>query len=120
MHSNLELEVGESGLGHFQRRLVATAADRVCLERGLWTGGGPSGGRAEIEYLWLAEVDESGRLVSGVLFDPEDRRAASREAWGRWLARHAGRKVPARAPGAGKLEPLEDAPGSYVKVRASE
>jgi polyhydroxyalkanoate synthase len=40
--------------------------------------------------------------------------------WGRWLARHGGKKVPARQPGAGKLEPLEDAPGSYVKVRASE
>jgi polyhydroxyalkanoate synthase len=40
--------------------------------------------------------------------------------WGAWLARHAGRKVPARAPGDGKLQPLEDAPGSYVKVRASE
>jgi polyhydroxyalkanoate synthase subunit PhaC len=40
--------------------------------------------------------------------------------WGRWLARHGGKKVPAREPGAGKLKPLEDAPGSYVKVRASE
>ena len=40
--------------------------------------------------------------------------------WGRWLARHGGKKVPARRPGDGKLEPLEDAPGSYVKVRASE
>jgi polyhydroxyalkanoate synthase len=40
--------------------------------------------------------------------------------WGPWLARHGGRKVPARQPGDGKLEPIEDAPGSYVKVRASE
>ncbi|MGH6943473.1 MAG: PHA/PHB synthase family protein, partial [Geminicoccaceae bacterium] len=40
--------------------------------------------------------------------------------WSTWLARHAGPKVPARKPGAGKLKPLEDAPGSYVKVRASE
>jgi polyhydroxyalkanoate synthase len=40
--------------------------------------------------------------------------------WGPWLARHAGRKVPARQPGDGRLEPIEDAPGSYVKVRASE
>jgi polyhydroxyalkanoate synthase len=40
--------------------------------------------------------------------------------WGRWLARHGGKKVPARQPGAGKLASLEDAPGSYVKVRASE
>jgi polyhydroxyalkanoate synthase len=40
--------------------------------------------------------------------------------WGPWLARRAGKKVPARRPGDGKLAPLEDAPGSYVKVRASE
>jgi poly[(R)-3-hydroxyalkanoate] polymerase subunit PhaC len=40
--------------------------------------------------------------------------------WGPWLARKAGKKVPARQPGDGKLSPIEDAPGSYVKVRASE
>ena len=34
--------------------------------------------------------------------------------WHRWQARKAGGKVPARTPGDGKLEPLEDAPGSYV------
>jgi len=39
--------------------------------------------------------------------------------WGRWVARYGGKKVPARWPGDGKLEPIEDAPGSYVKVRAS-
>jgi polyhydroxyalkanoate synthase len=40
--------------------------------------------------------------------------------WTAWLARKAGKKVPARHPGDGKLSPIEDAPGSYVKVRASE
>jgi polyhydroxyalkanoate synthase subunit PhaC len=40
--------------------------------------------------------------------------------WSAWLARRAGRKVSARVPGDGKLEAIEDAPGSYVKVRASE
>jgi polyhydroxyalkanoate synthase len=40
--------------------------------------------------------------------------------WGKWLAKHGGPKVPARRPGDGALVPLEDAPGSYVKVRASE
>ncbi len=38
--------------------------------------------------------------------------------WGRWVARHAGpRTTPARWPGGGKLKVIEDAPGSYVKVR---
>jgi polyhydroxyalkanoate synthase len=40
--------------------------------------------------------------------------------WSEWLAKRAGRKVPARQPGDGRLEAIEDAPGSYVKVRASE
>ena len=40
--------------------------------------------------------------------------------WSAWLARKGGKKVPARQPGDGQLKPLEDAPGSYVKVRASE
>ena len=40
--------------------------------------------------------------------------------WGRWLAHKAGPKVPGRQPGDGELAPIEDAPGSYVKVRLSE
>jgi len=40
--------------------------------------------------------------------------------WERWIARYAGGEVPARTPGDGKLTPIEDAPGSYVKVRAEE
>ncbi len=38
--------------------------------------------------------------------------------WNRWLVRRAGAKVPARHPGDGKLRPLMDAPGSYVKEKA--
>jgi len=40
--------------------------------------------------------------------------------WERWVAQYAGGEVPARQPGDGKLSPLEDAPGSYVKVRAED
>jgi polyhydroxyalkanoate synthase len=37
--------------------------------------------------------------------------------WAAWAAKHSGPKVPARKPGDGKLKPIEDAPGSYVKER---
>jgi polyhydroxyalkanoate synthase subunit PhaC len=37
--------------------------------------------------------------------------------WQKWAARHGGEKVPARVPGKGKLKAIEDAPGSYVKLR---
>jgi len=36
--------------------------------------------------------------------------------WNEWQKKFSSEKVPARAVGAGKLKPLEDAPGSYVKV----
>ena len=38
--------------------------------------------------------------------------------WKKWVQRYNGKKVPARVPGEGKLDVIEDAPGSFVKVRA--
>jgi len=39
--------------------------------------------------------------------------------WQAWMeARNGGERVPARVPGDGKLKVIEDAPGSYVSVRA--
>ena len=40
--------------------------------------------------------------------------------WLKWLAKATGPQVPARIPGDGKLTPLEDAPGAYVKLRTTE
>lgn len=37
--------------------------------------------------------------------------------WLKWIAKQGGKKVPARDPAKGKLKPLEDAPGSYVKIK---
>ena len=39
--------------------------------------------------------------------------------WFKWLAKSCGPQVPARIPGDGKLKALEDAPGSYVKLRTA-
>ncbi len=39
--------------------------------------------------------------------------------WQKWVKKHAGTQVDARDPGCGKVKPLEDTPGSYVKVRLS-
>ncbi len=38
--------------------------------------------------------------------------------WAKWLAEKSGDKVPSRDPAKGKLKPIEDAPGSYVKVKS--
>jgi polyhydroxyalkanoate synthase len=40
--------------------------------------------------------------------------------WDKWLSAMSGPKVKARVPGDGKLKAIEDAPGSYVKVRLTE
>jgi polyhydroxyalkanoate synthase len=37
--------------------------------------------------------------------------------WLAWLRRQDKTEVPARAPGGGMLMPIEDAPGSYVRIR---
>ncbi len=41
-------------------------------------------------------------------------------SWEHWVSHYADGEVPARHPGDGKLKPIEDAPGSYVKVRAAD
>ena len=38
--------------------------------------------------------------------------------WIGWLKGHSGGQIPARDPAKGKLKPLGDAPGTYVKVRS--
>jgi len=40
--------------------------------------------------------------------------------WEKWVSPHGGGQVQARQPGDGKLKPIEDAPGSYVLVRAED
>jgi polyhydroxyalkanoate synthase len=39
--------------------------------------------------------------------------------WAAWLGPQSGPRVPARRPGDGHLKPIEDAPGSYVKVMSA-
>ncbi|WP_135466946.1 PHA/PHB synthase family protein [Crenalkalicoccus roseus] len=40
--------------------------------------------------------------------------------WQRWVSALAPERVPARIPGDGGLTPIEDAPGSYVRVMATD
>jgi polyhydroxyalkanoate synthase len=39
--------------------------------------------------------------------------------WAKWVSKHAGKQVPARKIGADKLKPIEDAPGSYVRIEGN-
>ena len=62
----------------FVSHLIATAGDRLALDRTVVTRGHAEGG-FEIEQLILNEVDADGRLQAVIRFDPDDRRAASTE-----------------------------------------
>ncbi len=68
---------------------------------GHWTGPVKSGQSAE-EWLEKAKPHEGS-------WWPD---------WNDFASKHGGEKVPARHPGDGKLKPIEDAPGSYAKVRS--
>ncbi len=39
--------------------------------------------------------------------------------WEKWVGEYSGGEVPPRRPGDGKLKPIEDAPGSFVRVKAT-
>ena len=65
-----------------------------------WSGGPPEGKFED----WVAKAKETPGS-----WWPD---------WLAWLTAQAPEKVPARKPGDGKLKPLGDAPGEYVRVKA--
>jgi polyhydroxyalkanoate synthase len=65
-----------------------------------WTGGAPDGGELE---SWLNSAEEHPGS-----WWPD---------WIEWIKQQDAQEVAARPPGGGKLTPIEDAPGSYVKLR---
>jgi hypothetical protein len=66
------------------RTLLATAGDRLALERWRMCGGGP-GADFEIELLGLTEVDADGLALAWICFDLDDHAAASTELGDRHL-----------------------------------
>jgi polyhydroxyalkanoate synthase len=65
-----------------------------------WTGGTPGAGTLE---NWIAKAKENPGS-----WWPD---------WLSWIKEQDDVTTAARRPGGGKLKPIEDAPGSYVKVR---
>ena len=64
-----------------------------------WTGGAPVGSLDN----WIAKATEHPGS-----WWPD---------WVEWIKLQDGETVPARQPGSERYKPIEDAPGSYVKVR---
>src|SRR5262249_15036105 len=82
-----------AGSGH-----IAGVVNPPCKRKYSYWTGPPA---AEKFEDWLAAADE--------------RPGSWWPDWLAWLRRHSAAEAPARLPGSGRLKPLEDAPGSYVR-----
>jgi polyhydroxyalkanoate synthase len=128
---NLKLDLGAVKLPIYD---LCAKEDHIAPARSVFIGSRLFGG--PVTYV----LGGSGH-IAGVINPPakakyqywtNDKRAATLEAWiegatehagswwphyAEWLAQYSGNLAPARTPGA-RLGAIEDAPGSYVKVKA--
>lgn len=73
-------------------------------------------GRNKYQY-WTGPRPRSGN-VDGWLAKAKEHPGSWWPDWLDWVKRQDDAQVPAREPGGGVLAPIEDAPGSYVRVRS--
>ena len=66
---------------------------------------------------WLNETDKNPPSLDEWKTGATEYPGSWWNDWDKWLSAKSGPKVPARVPGTAALPALEDAPGSYVKVR---
>jgi polyhydroxyalkanoate synthase len=85
-----------AGSGHIAGVVNPPAKDKYQY----WTGGKPGSGTLED---WIAKAKEHPGS-----WWPD---------WLAWIKQQDSETAPARTPGGGKLKAIEDAPGSYVRVR---
>ncbi len=76
--------------------------------------------RAKKYQHWLNETDKNPPTLAEWQAGAKEFPGSWWNDWDKWLSEKSGPKVPARQPGDGALPPIEDAPGSYVKVRVVE
>jgi polyhydroxyalkanoate synthase len=85
-----------SGSGHIAGVVNPVAKGKYQF----WTGTQPAG--ADFDHWLKAATEHHGSWW------PD---------WLAWLKEQDAQEVPARQPGGGRLKPIEDAPGSYVRMR---
>jgi polyhydroxyalkanoate synthase len=89
-----------AGSGHIAGVINPPAKPPAKPKYQYWTGSAPSG--SDVDHWMSSATEHPGSWW------PD---------WLEWLKSHGAKTVPARKVGGGKLTPIEDAPGSYVKVR---
>ena len=71
----------------------------------------------KMKYQYWTGPKPTGTDVDKWLTRAEEHAGSWWPHWLEWLKSQDATEVPAREPGGGRLTPIEDAPGSYVKVR---
>ncbi len=72
------------------------------------------------KYQYWTNDNSKAKTIEGWLDGATEHPGSWWPHWKRWLAQRSGKLVDARIPGDGKLKPIEDAPGSYVRVRSDK
>jgi polyhydroxyalkanoate synthase len=91
-------EITLSGSGHIAGIVNPPAANKYCY----WTN--PENPSTPDEWFEAAEMHSGSWWPH----------------WKKWVAKQSGKKVDARVPGSDKAPVIEDAPGTYVKVRSDD
>ncbi len=74
-------------------------------------------GKAKYQY-WLGSSPSEAGTFDAWLAGASEHKGTWWPDWMSWIAGQAPKKVKARTPGEGKLQPICDAPGEYVLVQA--
>jgi polyhydroxyalkanoate synthase len=72
---------------------------------------------AKPKYQYWTGAEPTGSPLDAWLSTAKEHPGSWWPDWLEWLKQHGAETVPSREIGGGKLKPLEDAPGSFVKVR---
>jgi polyhydroxyalkanoate synthase len=70
--------------------------------------------------FWISDAKKNPKKPEDWLKGATQHKGSWWPEWKKWISEFEGEQVPARKPGDGGLKVLEDAPGSYVKVKASD
>jgi polyhydroxyalkanoate synthase len=72
---------------------------------------------AKHKYQYWTGTKPRNADINGWLARAKEHQGSWWPDWLLWITRQSPTEVPARIPGSGALKPIEDAPGSYVKVK---
>ena len=73
---------------------------------------------AKAKYQYWTGPKPSGTDIEAWLKKAKEHPGSWWPDWFAWISAQGDERAPAREPGGGKFAPIEDAPGSYVKIRA--